>query len=448
MTDQAPVSTPTPSSDPAPSNTVGTDIGNISSIYDLGARVFDKVTDVWQQGSASREKKREDEIVLQELIDGLGEWEPEAKDEKGRWRQPYLGKDAYEKHFVKTDGRLEPCGTSTATFGWAQLLFALNIRPKGKGKEDIITWRKLPRGTNPAKTGTLSLAVDGVLLCHIINLYQLYRSGARRHGIYRFPFGDLALEDDAKHVYTLTGLSDTDFSSEKLPFRYSMEDVKGTREDHLRFDPGFFDIQYQYAISNGLSGIKAELVKSKPGEKPKPLQERADSLVEAMQLINQLDWSKPCIMSPEWAEDASRIKRRVTSGKEDFLIRHVIDCLSKKPDVVESLKDHARKPEMWQEEVKSGVQALCMSQRDSFKFVWNDPRMLPSAHDPAFDITLREQLPWIMQELGTLTTPSLEQVSPATLLEVLKLRHEIINAPVIVLREVPKEWNFTAEINS
>jgi hypothetical protein len=361
MADQAPASAPAPSTDPAPSDPVGTGIGNASSIYDLGARVFDKVTDVWQQGSASREKKREAESVLHELKDGLGEWEAEAQDEKGRWRQPFLGKDAYEKHFVKNDGRLKPSGTSTASFGWAQLLFALNIRPKGRAKTGIITWRPLSQGVKPAKMGTLSLAVDGAILCHIINLYQLYKSGSTNSDIYRFPFGDLALEDDAKRIYSFTGLSDADFSAEKLPFRYNMQDLKGTREDYVHFDAGFLDIQYQYAINNGISDLKAELVKSKPGEKSKPLQERADSLVEAIRLIKKLDWSKPCIMSPEWAEDASRIKRRLTSGKEDFLVRHVIDCLSKKPDVVEKLKAPLGKPELWEEEVRSSVKALCMS---------------------------------------------------------------------------------------
>jgi hypothetical protein len=48
-------------------------------------------------------------------------------------------------------------------------------------------------------------------------------------------------------------------------------------------------------------------------------------------------------MSPEWAEDASRIKRRMTSGKEEFLVGHVVDCLSKKPDVVVKLQAPLRR---------------------------------------------------------------------------------------------------------
>jgi hypothetical protein len=73
--------------------------------------------------------------------------------------------------------------------------------------------------------------------------------------------------------------------------------------------------------------------------------------------------------------------------------------------------------------------------------------MLPSASDPAFDIILREQLPWILQKLGTWTTPSLEQVSVATLLAAFELPHEIIHAPIIFLRGISKEWNFGTEIS-
>jgi hypothetical protein len=83
----------------------------------------------------------------------------------------------------------------------------------------------------------------------------------------------------------------------------------------------------------------------------------------------------------------------MTSGKEEVLVRHVTDCLSKKPDVVEKLKAPLGKPELWQEEVKSSVGALCISQSESFKFVWKDPRTFASANNPAFDLTLKEQLP-------------------------------------------------------
>jgi hypothetical protein len=105
------------------------------------------------------------------------------------------------------------------------------------------------------------------------------------------------------------------------------------------------------------------------------------------------------------------------------------------------------RPDLWQDDVKSSVRALCMFKGDSFKFVWKDPRMFPSANNPAFDLILREQLPWVLRDLGAWSTSSSEQVSPETLLKVLEMPHEIINVPVIVLRGVPKEWDFVAEIS-
>jgi hypothetical protein len=113
--------------------------------------VIDKATGTWEQGSASREKNdesRECAVRAQRWPRSLGEWQAEAKAERHRWRRPFLGKDAYEKHFVKNDGVLEPSGKTTASFGWTPLLFALNIRPKAC----IILWRTLPRETRPEKT--------------------------------------------------------------------------------------------------------------------------------------------------------------------------------------------------------------------------------------------------------------------------------------------------------
>jgi hypothetical protein len=132
MTDQAPTPAPATSPDRAPSDPVGTGIGNASSIFDLVSKVIDKATGAWEQGSASREIRREADSVLQELKDGLGEWEAEAKAEKHRWRQPFLGTDAYEKHFFKNDGVLSRPGRprhhlaghsycSLSTFGQRQV---------------------------------------------------------------------------------------------------------------------------------------------------------------------------------------------------------------------------------------------------------------------------------------------------------------------------------------
>jgi hypothetical protein len=129
-----------------------------------------------------------------------------------------LWKDAYGNHFVKHDGRLQPSGKSIASFGWAQLLFTLNIRPEA----GIISRRLLPIGVKPAKTGALSLDVDGAVLCHIINLYQLYTLGSRNSDTYRFPFGELTVDDNAKHIFAFTGRSVADLFSKKLPFQYSI----------------------------------------------------------------------------------------------------------------------------------------------------------------------------------------------------------------------------------
>ncbi|KAH8771186.1 hypothetical protein F5882DRAFT_381743 [Hyaloscypha sp. PMI_1271] len=67
----------------------------------------------------------------------------------------------------------------------------------------------------------MSLDVDGAILCHIA------RSGSRSSDAFQFPFGDLTVENDAKHIYSFTDRSDKDFSSKMLAFQYSMQDLGG-----------------------------------------------------------------------------------------------------------------------------------------------------------------------------------------------------------------------------
>jgi hypothetical protein len=65
------------------------------------------------------------------------------------------------------------------------------------------------------------LGVDGAILCHIT------RPGSRSSDAIQFPFGDLTVENDAKHIYLFTDRSEKDFSSKMMAFQYSMQDLAG-----------------------------------------------------------------------------------------------------------------------------------------------------------------------------------------------------------------------------
>ena len=140
----------------------------IDLFYDLCAKIFGRpaayLLDSYKEGNDARELKLK-----------LGEWAAEAQDKRGRWMQPVLSKEAFETHLKKQGGQFEPSGECTSAFGWAKLLYSLNIRPKNGKERGMISWRLIPEGeAHPSKTGSISLHVHGAVLCHIINLYQTY----------------------------------------------------------------------------------------------------------------------------------------------------------------------------------------------------------------------------------------------------------------------------------
>ena len=71
---------------------------------------------------------------------------------------------------IRHNGHFKPNGTCGSTFGWAHLLYALDIRP-GQG---ILRWRVPTSGKGTIESGSMALEIDGAILSHIINLYRIY----------------------------------------------------------------------------------------------------------------------------------------------------------------------------------------------------------------------------------------------------------------------------------
>ncbi|KAL4947616.1 hypothetical protein BDW69DRAFT_110412 [Aspergillus filifer] len=157
----------------------------------------------------------------------LGEWVDEALDSEGRWLQPVLRRQAFEDHLVNADGHFQPQAQCKSSFAWAQLLYALIIRPNG----GVLAWRLPSTEIDPTVSGDLSLEVDGEVMCHVINLYRLYKHQVSRSSSagceeskdtqYIFPFGrpSLSKTDDRSMVRFTPGAND-DISSQRVPFLY------------------------------------------------------------------------------------------------------------------------------------------------------------------------------------------------------------------------------------
>lgn len=196
--------------------------------------------------------------TAQALKQKLGEWADEAVDNKGRWLQPVLRSRAFEDHLVRENGYFQPTGRCESSFAWAQLLFALNIRPKG----GVVTWKLPPGEVDPAVSSDISLEVDGDVICHIINLYRLYNDAAPNDFLHlarlkscRFPFGRLSLHQvNDNFIATFKPGTNQDLSSKRVPFSYSCPELKGT---YLPFDKETLVAKYYNAVHHQISDTAA-----------------------------------------------------------------------------------------------------------------------------------------------------------------------------------------------
>lgn len=390
------------------------------------------------------------ENPARELKGKLGEWAGEAKDQQGRWRQPVLTKEAFERHLKANNGYFQPSGECTASFGWAQLLFALNIRPKKGDEAGIISWRLTMDGAGPAQTGTVSLAMDGAVLCHIVNLYQKYTGGTPSADKFQLPFGELRLLNESTHTYAFESFGESQLASLRKPFFYSRRDRNMIREGYLDLERNNVIALYENALGCGISEDRLKL-----SDTQKPLIDRVNLLLAAMVAVNQDNWDAPYLITPSWIEFASRIKRRATTdgGNDDLLRRHIEIFISNDDAMVARLKIPLRDEGTWQDELTSTLKPLFMLKDDHFEFIWNLTIELSSRINPRFVDIVHELLHEALENLtatdeGTLwartTSP---QVPAEDLVKVLRLPHMILNKPVVVLSYMPDEWNFLVEIS-
>lgn len=436
-----------------PNSIVG-GIKNGKTGFDLLHEVAEKL---WQGPVKYALESYQDGSGTRELKQKLGEWACEAQDDKGRWLQPILTRDAFERHLLKEGGRFRPSRKCTASFGWAKLLYALNIRPKGGSEQGILSWRTAPQvEPSPDRTGNISLVIHGEVLCHIINLYQTYTgTNSAKVSAFQLTFGELKLSDTVSHSYTFESLGDYELALERQPFRYSM--ASGPKEDYFRFELQGVDntiSSYFQALGQGISKNSLRL-----DETNKTLPERVQLLLVAMEKIMQRDWNNPYIVTPSWIDHASRIKRRATTngGKDDLLMCHIQAFIGQNTDIVRSLKRPLRNEDDWERLLESTIKALFMFDKDQYEFIWDLKLELSSRENPQFVAIVKKHLLESLEGLSktdkgrvwerTMAETSAELVPAQDLLKVLEIPHKILSQPVMVLQHIPDKWNFLDEIS-
>ncbi|KAI1274115.1 hypothetical protein F5Y07DRAFT_225815 [Xylaria sp. FL0933] len=453
---------------PPPANGYGEVIGNSHQTVNFASAVLGLV----QQPLTSFMTNRNARTALRT---GLGEWVEEAFDANDHCQQPILREDAFVEHLIDNTAAFRPSGTCDATFAWAKLLYALDIRP---GK-NIIEWRPLGTDADPNKSGTVELALEGPVFCHIVNLYQVY-DDPYDHTLQRlvdyevtwqFPFGALTIHpahngnrgsrtvrttsEPESWTVTFKPQSNKELSAPRQPFvtrfKYWLEWSGGP----LPFEPNSIAIKYVSTVKHSMCSDGALRL---PGPRDTmkmrchglsnclktlmPVTDNSDS--NPVSCLTKNTCSKPYLVTPAWIEQANRIKRRVTTngGLDHGLAEFMVQFISQKPAVVERimscLRTRRRTPEndAWVDYVMVLMKNLSFYEKESFYFVWYDS-VLSTDMNKVEDI-LMDELPNALN--------SLAQSSPRTWLRSLSemvpdvvevLRHQRIgNCPVLVLQLV------------
>lgn len=429
----------------------------------LGKQLVELVSAVMRLGLKLPESS-ERKVNAKKLTQDLGEWAVEAfPKKKKRWLHPVLRAEPFIKHLKDHDGYCEPEGECIATFGWAKLLYALNIRP-GAG---VISWES-SRNFDPVPTGVITLEIEGPVLWHIINLYRLYDVSdprdKERGGTYVLSFGTLSLsvEEQKYNVAFEPG----ELANKKEPFRYSPHVARqyfNENSGYLRFDRGqVMAIYLDNALPDGISDSTLNLPdpQTEHGEN-NPNDERVRKLVralEALRVRRNPPTDNPYLLTSKWLEQASRIYRRTTSdgSTEPKLPELLVSIFAKyaNQETINYLDKRyggpTQEPYNWRTQAKELLQARCMLPNQSLHLVWRARNEYESNSQVKDEISrlIREEFDKMAHAFGQYTAdPPIDILSKvqeeAKYLLANSRGFEIQNKPVIVLEFTPADetWN-------
>ncbi|KAL9617182.1 MAG: hypothetical protein Q9160_007986 [Pyrenula sp. 1 TL-2023] len=311
-------------------------------------------------------RRRSAQQILRER---LGEWVDEAVDAQGRWLQPVLRTDAFENHLIRSNGHFRPTGSCLASFAWAHLLFALDIRP-GRG---VLSWGLPKKSNDAASTGQINLKIDGQVLCHVVNIYRLYTTKYMEQRlsstsifpqVFEMPFGKLSVsKNDSQFVATFESGTSEELSSARVPFSYHCWLISGTC---LKFDQEVVIARYFNTIHHGVSDSNAMLP-----DASRSLKERIQALLRAYKRLLSSNFSDPYLLTESWLKEASRIKRRVTTdgGYDNSLADDIIANLRKPVNALMKLQE-GHNDDIVDDILCSVVRESFMTAEDCFQFVW------------------------------------------------------------------------------
>jgi hypothetical protein len=423
-----------------------------SAVKAVGSLVGQAAQPLWDyhmQQQAERERERKLELKL-------GEWAHDAK-KNGRWHQPMLSLKKFEDHRDLKKGYFTPSGECTSTFGWARLLYALDIRPG----QEIIDWKLPTSDANLVDTGEIYLEMPAEVLWHIINLYRLYSEADPRDSKgkdqtnfrCRLPFGNLYVKKVNDKVVTefesrIPTTSGTNGIT-NMPFCCDQYSPGGKR---LLFPQDQVINNYYLALSIGTSRLDLKFSDFNfPEDRSKELVERAKELVSRLKALRSSTSKTPYLLTPEWLEQASRIYRRITTdaGEYTAITGDIVSAMKTKQLIVQSIEAlFTQNGERdWEGKARIILRARQLLPGQNIRHVWKLNVPSPSTREAFLSQILDQELPSILTSFSDTPKGSLTHILSTVQDEacyLLTAGPEIRNTPGIILEFTPAHelWNF------
>ncbi|KAH8674197.1 hypothetical protein BX600DRAFT_457185 [Xylariales sp. PMI_506] len=437
----------------------------------IGKQIVDLFASIKGLG-LKRPKPNEQKEGSKELNQYLGEWAAEAYSKKRKtWLRPVLRTAPFLEHLRRTGGYCEPEGECAASFDWAKLLYALNIRP-GQG---VVSWESLPHGFDPVASKSLHLDMEGPVFWHIINLYRWYDVSDPRDknetAKYRLSFGTISYRVEAKGRFIIT-FEPGEMTSLKQPFRWDPPDAATYFDEDTGYLPfnrdDLMTLYLKNTLKDGISDPTLRLLNpfTEEGDNT-PLENRIKELVRILKVLRERrdpPTSNPFLVTEKWLRQATRIYQRATSDGaiQSNLPEYMVTAFEKhaKSTTIDSLNERFGKSAQsysWRTQAEELLQSRCMLPNQSLHLVWQAENKAESTSRVKDEISqlLREEFDAIMTAFKNSPKNSLMQTlakvpEEAKYLLAYPRGQQIQNKPVIVLQFTPvdEDWNAECQVQS
>jgi hypothetical protein len=329
----------------------------------------------------------------------LGEWHDFLYDSKvDLYYTPVLEKERFWQYLTRSQGILRPEGECVATSAWAKLLYGLGITPEKKLLSKTLDTSNHGENHNME----IKLELDGEILCHIINLYQLSRdermietSVARNMEEWSTAFGHFELIKDPNSGKVVKvnyrRANDRSLKAVKRPFQNFSQWC-----EHSIVNPDRVIPMYELSLNLGTSDSTIAWP-----DKTATLTDRIKAILPNMRFLDFGHVTANLVLiTLSWLEEPDKIFRRVTlnGGSDKSFLEDILRKI-----------DEESVPNLTNDDKVEKIKADCKSNISSrfnknvsyiYEFLLHRNEDSPSFRDQSWKVPTRDIMQEILKQYG------------------------------------------------